>query len=240
MCGTCEMNSMLSRRRLMAGSLALAGMAAGIGMLPGCATATAPAPNAISPDAALERIMAGNTRYAGNTSVNRDFAVGRADRAAAQYPVAGLISCADARVTPELVFDQGPGELFVARVAGNFVNEDGLASLEYGVAVLNIPLLMVLGHSGCGAVDATIKVIQENAQLPGHLPQLANDMKPGVQVAIDKKPADLFDAAVRENVRYNVSVLQSAGPIISAAVTAGTVKVVGGVYDIATGKVTLV
>lgn len=239
MCQLCDVKrGHLSRRRLLTGSLALAGMAAGIGMLPG--RAAAQAPNAISPDVALERILAGNARYVANTSLNRDLSAGRADRAAAQFPIAGLISCADSRVTPELLFDQGPGELFVTRVAGNFVNEDGLASLEYGVAVLGIPLLMVLGHSGCGAVDATIKVVQDNAQLPGHLPQLANDMKPGIQAAIDKKPANLLDAAIRENVRHNVSVLQSAGPIVAKSVAAGQVKVVGGVYDIATGKVTLV
>src|SRR3546814_17031395 len=96
----------------------------------------------------------------------------RAARAQAQYPIASILVCADSRVAPELLFDQAPGELFVTRVAGNFVNDDGLASLEYGVKFLGIPLIVVLGHSGCGAVGATIKVVQETAALPGHPPGL--------------------------------------------------------------------
>ncbi|WP_421997952.1 carbonic anhydrase [Reyranella sp.] len=196
-------------------------------------------PNAITPDAALKRIMEGNTRYAGNAMQNKDFSAGRAARAGAQYPVAGLVSCADSRVAPELVFDQGPGELFVVRVAGNFVTTDGLASLEYGVAVLGMPLIMVLGHSGCGAIDATIKVMKDKITLPGHLPDLVNAIKPAIDLAEKAKAANPLDEAIAQNVRYNVKRLQEAKPIIGEAVAAGKVKVVGGVYNIATGKVTL-
>jgi carbonic anhydrase len=224
---------------MLQGSLALAGAAAAAGLpaLPAFAQA---APNAIAPDMALARIMEGNGRYAANTSTNKDYSAGRAARAGAQYPIAAIVSCADARVAPELVFDQGPGELFVTRVAGNFVNDDGLASLEYGVKFLGVPLLMVLGHSGCGAVSATIKVVQEGAVLPGHLPALVDAMKPGIEAAIARKPSDLVQEATIENVRHNVRRLQSAGPIVAALVAAGKVKVVGGVYDIASGRVVLV
>ena len=90
---------------------------------------------AVSPDEALKRLADGNTRYSSNTSINRDMSAGRAGRAQAQYPFAALVSCSDSRVAPELAFDQGPGDLFVVRVAGNFVNTDGLASLEYGVKI---------------------------------------------------------------------------------------------------------
>lgn len=239
MCQACiDESRRVSRRGLLRGGLALAGAAAaGLPALPVLAQA---ALNAISPDLALSRVMEGNARYAANTAVNKDFSAGRAARAQAQYPIAAIVSCADARVAPELVFDQGPGELFVTRVAGNFVNDDGLASLEYGVKFLGVPLIMVLGHSGCGAVSATIKVVQEGAVLPGHLPALVGALKPGIEAAIARKPADLLQEATAENVRHNVRRLQGATPIVSELVSAGKVKVVGGVYDIASGRVALV
>ena len=241
MCQLCDQNSVgPSRRRLLSvAGLALAGIAAA-GPLSVLSTSAAAAPNAIEPDAALKLIREGNARYVAQTPTQKDFSAGRAARAQAQYPIAAIVSCADARVAPELLFDQGPGELFVTRVAGNFVNDDGLASLEYGVKFLGIPLIVVLGHSGCGAVDATIKVVQENATLPGHLPGLVNALKPAIEAAIAKKPADLLAEATAENVRQNVARLKVATPIISEFVAAGKVKVVGGVYDIATGAVNLV
>src|SRR5437899_1780623 len=129
-----------------------------------------PPPNAIKPADALQRLMEGNVRYAANTPNERDFSSGRAARAQVQYPIAAILSCADSRVAPELAFDQGPGDLFVVRVAGNIVTPDLLASLEYGVEFLGVPLVMVLGHSGCGAVDAAIKVLKTKAVLPGLCP----------------------------------------------------------------------
>ncbi|GAB0113599.1 carbonic anhydrase [Acidisoma sp. C75] len=198
------------------------------------------APNAITPDQALARLMAGNARYVDNSRRNADFAAGRADRAAAQYPIAGILSCADARVAPEYVFDQQPGELFVTRVAGNFMTTDGLASLEYGVKFLGLPLIMVLGHAGCGAIAATIKVLKEHVSLPGHLPELIAGIKPAIDLAEKSKAADPLAAAIKMNVRYNVRRLQHARPIIAEAVAAGKVKVVGGYYEIATGAVTII
>ncbi|MGQ7792018.1 carbonic anhydrase [Faunimonas sp. B44] len=240
MCRNCiESHGQLSRRSFIGGGAALAGLA-GLGLGPDAARAQVPdAPNAISPDEALERLLAGNGRYAANDAANRDYSVGRTARSQAQHPIAAIVSCADSRVSPELLFDQGPGELFVVRVAGNFVNEDGLASLEYGAKFLGIPLVLILGHSGCGAVDATIKVIQDKAELPGHLPQLVDSLRPGVEAAIAAKPENLLAAATVENVRHNVTKLQAAEPIVSGLVSEGRVKVVGGVYDIATGKVTM-
>ncbi|MTW17746.1 carbonic anhydrase [Rhodoplanes serenus] len=233
----------LSRRLLLAAGAAAA---AATGLRPGSFVGPAaaqgtdpPRPNAIGPDAALRRLLDGNARYAANTTQNKDLSAGRAARAEAQYPVAGLVSCADSRVAPELAFDQGPGELFVVRLAGNFVDDNGLASLEYGVAVLGLPLIVVLGHSNCGAVAATIKVIQEKKELPGHLPQLVAALKPGVEAALARKPNDPLDEAIAENVRHNVRRLEQAGPIVAKAVADGKVKIVGGVYDIATGKVTM-
>ncbi|MEQ8397889.1 MAG: carbonic anhydrase [Thalassobaculum sp.] len=241
MCQVCdERRTNLSRRRLLgAAGLALAS-AAVAGPLSSFPTLAQTAPNAIAPDVALARIMEGNARYAGNSPANKDFSAGRMARAEAQFPIAAIVGCADSRAAPELMFDQAPGELFVTRVAGNFVNDDGLASLEYGVKFLGVPLIMVLGHSGCGAVSATIKVVQEGVTLPGHLPGLVDALRPGVKAAIAQKPVDLLAAATIENVRYNVAQLQAAKPIVSEFVAAGKVKVVGGVYDIASGRVNLV
>ncbi len=230
--------SLLRRNLLAAGAASV--VATGLAAQAFAQASPAPAPNAIKPDEALKRIMDGNARYASNNMQNKDFSASRAARAAAQFPIAGLVSCADSRVAPELTFDQAPGELFVVRVAGNFVNTDGLASLEYGVQFLGLPLIMVLGHSGCGAIDATIKVMKDNVKLPGHLPELINAIKPAVDLAEKAKAANPLDEAIAQNVRFNVRRLQEAKPIIAEAVAAGKVKVVGAVYNIATGKVTMV
>ncbi len=243
MCQQCEAQGLrFSRRRMLGGGAAFGG-AMGIAAISSVAAwgkGVGDAPNAITPDEAWKRLLDGNARYLANNPTNKDFSAGRIARAQAQFPIAGIVSCADSRVAPELVFDQGPGELFIVRVAGNFVNNDGLASLEYGVKFLGVPLLVVLGHSGCGAVDATIKVIKDKAKLPGHLPELVAALKPGVEAAVAKKTGDLLSEAIAENVRSNVKRLTTAQPIVSSLVAAGKVKVVGGVYDIATGKVNLV
>lgn len=234
MCLACSNPLHLSRRGFFAGAAALS--------LTGARPlrAQGAAPNAIAPDEALRRIMEGNARYAANAPANRDLSAGRAARASAQYPIAAILSCADSRVAPELAFDQGPGELFVVRLAGNFVNDDGLASLEYGARFLGIPLVMILGHSGCGAVDATIKVVQDNVVLPGHLPDLVGSIRPAVEAAIRSKPANLLETATVENVRHNMRRVTDADPIMSGLVKEGKVKVVGGVYDIATGRIAMV
>ena len=204
------------------------------------APANSPPPNAIPPAEALKRLQEGNARYVANTSTNKDFSAGRAARAQAQYPFASIVSCADSRVAPELLFDQGPGELFVVRVAGNFVSEYGLASLEYGAIVLGSPLILVLGHSSCGAVQSAIKAVQEGTVFPGHLPGLMDQLEPAVKAAIAKNPPDLLNEAIAENVRLNVEYLKTAKPVIADLVAAGKVAIAGAVYDIATGKVSAV
>jgi len=204
------------------------------------AAAGPPPANAISGDEALHRIMAGNARYVANKVHVRDFAAGRAARAKAQHPIASILSCADSRVAPEFLFDQGPGDLFVVRVAGNILEEEGLASLEYGAQFLGVPLIFVLGHSNCGAVDAAIKVMKDNATLPGHLPGLIEQIKPAVEAAQKTQPANLLNAAIAENVRQTVQHVTGAKPMLADMIAAGKVKVAGGVYDIATGRVGLV
>jgi carbonic anhydrase len=200
-----------------------------------------PAPPAtITGDEALHRLMLGNARYRANHLDVRDFAAGRAARVTTHRPVASILSCADARVGPEFLFNQGPGDLFVVRVAGNILEDEGLASLEYAAQFLSSPLVFVLGHSNCGAVDAAIKVVQDNAVLPGHLPGLIDHVKPAVLAAQATHPANLLSASIAENVRRTVQAVTTAQPVVAPLVGSGKVKVAGGVYDIATGAVTLV
>ena len=131
-------------------------------------TKTPPKPeNVLSPDAALDRLMKGNTRYIDGLTKRHDFKHEREVLSKGQNPFAAVLSCANSRIAPELCFDTARGDVFVCRVAGNFANDDIVASLEYAVAVLNTPLIVVLGHEACGAVDATIKSIKDGTTLPG-------------------------------------------------------------------------
>jgi carbonic anhydrase len=204
------------------------------------APGAAPPVNAIAPADALKRLMDGNARYAANALNERDFSAGRAARVQGQYPIAQILSCSDSRVSPELAFDQGPGDLFVMRVAGNVVSNDLLASLEYGAQFLGSPLIMVLGHSGCGAVDAAIKVLKDKAVLPGHLPELIRAIKPAVTAAQNTKTGNLLDNAVAENVRRQVARLKSSPPIVQKLYAGKKIDIVGAVYDLASGKVTVI
>jgi carbonic anhydrase len=203
-------------------------------------TKSSPKPqNDIPPEAALARLMAGNARYIKGASRRHDFKAEREALVGGQNPYAGILSCADSRIAPEYAFDSGRGDLFVCRVAGNFANDDTIASLEYAVAILNAPLFMVLGHEACGAVDATIKSLKDNTTLPGHLPSLVSNLAPAVN-AVKDKPGDLLANATRRNVIDNVAKLRAATPILSAAVEQGKLKIVGGVYRLGDGKVELI
>ena len=224
----CECHVGLSRRSLLGALYATLVAAAG------------PAPStSVTGEQSLRLMMEGNARYRANHTHARDFAVGRAARVATHRPIASVLSCSDARVGPEFVFDQGPGDLFVVRVAGNVLLDEGLASLEYAARFLGAPLIFVLGHSGCGAVEAAIKVVQDNATLPGHLPGLIDQVKPAVLAARAAKPANLLDAAIAENVRRTMQAVTAAQPLLADEIAHGNVKLAGGVYDIATGKVNL-
>jgi carbonic anhydrase len=178
MCDDCP-NSGVSRRALM-----LAGVAA-VTAAPLIPTAQAQTVAAVdTPERALKQLLEGNARYVANQPRERDFSAGRASRVQGQAPFAAILGCADSRIAPELAFDQSPGDLFVVRVAGNFVTPDGLGSLEFGAAVLGTKLIMVLGHSSCGAVNATVAALQKGNALPGHIAELVNAMKPGIESAV--------------------------------------------------------
>jgi carbonic anhydrase len=146
------------------------------------------------------------------------------------------LSCADSRIAPELCFDTARGDVFVCRVAGNFANDDIVASLEYAVQVLNTPLIMVLGHGACGAVDATIKSIKDGTTLPGHLPSLVAALRPAVE-AVKDKPGDLLANAIRSNVALTVDKLKAAAPILKSFADDKKIRVVGGIYELKTGRV---
>jgi carbonic anhydrase len=242
MCDTC--NSWLAnrggglpRRKF----LTLLGAALSVPVLARAAEKGAPPKpqNVVSPDAALERLMKGNRRYVRGTMRRHDFSADRAALAGGQNPFAGILSCADSRIGPEYAFDTGRGDVFVCRVAGNFANPDTIASFEYSVAVLSTPLILVLGHQACGAVDSTIKQLKNGASFPGHIPSLTEALTPAVQ-AVENQPGDLLANAIKQNVLLTVQKLQTAEPILSDAISQKKLKIVGGVYDLSTGKVELV
>jgi carbonic anhydrase len=195
--------------------------------------------NVLSPDASLKRLLEGNERYVEGVSKRHDFRHEREALAGGQNPYAGILSCADSRIAPEYAFDSGRGDLFVCRVAGNFANDETIASLEYGVAVLGIPLILVLGHDSCGAVDAAIKSVRDDKPLPGHMPSLVTAIAPAVK-AVSQQTGDILGKAIRQNVVDNVAKLKSATPILSAAIEQNKLKVVGGIYRLNDGRVDII
>lgn len=193
-----------------------------------------------TPDAALAELMTGNERYVQGGWDLTDFSATRAATVEEHTPLAAILGCADARVAAELIFLRGPGDLFMVRVAGNFLSEYGLASLEYAVRFLDVPLLLVLGHTQCGALSTAVKVVQERSHLPGRLPYLIDAIEPAVHIAQARNPDDLLRAAIEENVRRQVQRLSTISPVIDEAQNAGTTRVVGAVYELETGRVVLV
>jgi carbonic anhydrase len=192
--------------------------------------------NVVTPDQALKLLESGNARYVEGVSRRRAFRHEREALVRGQNPFAGVLSCADSRVAPEYAFDAGLGDLFVCRVAGNFANDDVVASFEYAVANLGAPLIMVLGHDACGAVDATLKSLKDGTTLPGHLPSLVASLAPAVKSSAGLA-GDPLANAIRQNVVDNVAKLKSASPILDAAVAQGKLKIVGAIYRLATGRV---
>jgi carbonic anhydrase len=240
MCEVCQRNSRgISRRALGLFAISTAGV-----FLAGEAGAkekkSPPKPeNVLSPEASLKRLLKGNERYVGGEMRSHDFKREREALVGGQNPYAAVLSCADSRIAPEYAFDSSRGDLFVCRVAGNFASDEMIASLEYAVAVLNAPLILVLGHENCGAVDATIKSLKDDKPLPGLLPSLVTAIAPAVK-AVSSQSGDTLQNATRQNVIDNVAKLKSATPILSAAVEQKKLKVVGGIYRLKDGKVEMV
>ncbi|WP_445252204.1 MULTISPECIES: carbonic anhydrase [unclassified Microcoleus] len=228
--------SMISRRNLM--------LRAGAGMLAAslapaflqAEAAKAEAISGITPDGALKKLMAGNQRYIQQKRTFPDQARSRVvEVAKGQHPFATILACSDSRVTPEIIFDQGLGDLFDIRVAGNFLDDVVLGNIEYAALELGVPLLVILGHERCGAVKAAL----DGKAVPGHISTLVAAIKPAVDSTKGQK-GDAWDNAVRANVKMNVNKLQSSSPILAKAVKAGKLKVVGGRYDLDSGKVEII
>ena len=242
MCHVCEAQAAVprpSRRRLFR---ILGAATAGFAMAGGGLADDLKAPpkpeNVVSPSEALDRLTAGNARYVEGVARRHDFKHEREALTVGQNPYAAILGCADSRVSPEYAFDSARGDLFVCRVAGNFANDDMVASLEYAVASLGAPLIMVLGHDACGAVAATLKSVKNRTTLPGHLPSLANAITPAVE-ATSGMAGDPLANAIRENVVLTVARLKTATPILSAAVERSSVRIVGAIYRLADGRVEL-
>jgi carbonic anhydrase len=200
------------------------------------AAGSAPAMAATTPSEALARLKAGNARFVAGKPQCGPLTARVAELASGQAPYAIVLGCSDSRVPIETVFDEVPGNIFVVRVAGNFVNDDGLGSIEYSVAVLHSKLIVVLGHSGCGAVDAAVKYVKDGAKAPGHIQHLVKRLE-GAAKATQHQAGDWLTNAVAENVNLNVADMTKRSKIVADAVKGGSVNVVGAVYDLSTGKV---
>ena len=186
----------------------------------------------MTPDAALQTMMDGNKRFTQGqmTSFNDDLKLLKEKTAESQAPFAALLSCADSRVPAELVFDQTIGHLFVCRVAGNIVSPELIASLEYGAAVLGTKAIMVLGHSNCGAVSATIAA----KAVPGQISVLYRSIRP----AVDQAGTNV-EAASKANAKIQAGLLGTSSPVLAEQVKNNQLKIVAAYYDVASGVVSL-
>ncbi|MEP6519010.1 carbonic anhydrase [Microcoleus vaginatus] len=226
----------LSRRN----SLKFVAGAIGTGILAARAGADLAAPEPaiaqsdLTPDAALQKLIDGNQRFVDKKrqSPNQDLPR-LLEVAQSQKPFAAILGCADSRFPSEIIFDQGLGDLFVCRVAGNVATPEEIGSLEFGTLVLGAKVLVVVGHKRCGAVDATIK----GAQVPGQIGSLLDAIKPAVESS-KSKTGDSLENASKANVVLQANKLK-ASPVISKLIQENKLKVVGGYYDLDTGRVTI-
>ena len=197
------------------------------------------APTALSPAEALAALKSGNQRYVSHPELcSIDLAQQRSAVAGHQARWATIIACADSRVPPELIFGgHGVGELFVARNAGNLVDTATLGTVEYGAAVLGSPLVVVLGHTSCGAVKAACDVVTKNATYPGAIGPMIEPILPAA-LAVQKNPGDLINNTAKESARRTAGRLTTAGTLLAGLVGTGKLKIAAAIYDLETGVVT--
>jgi carbonic anhydrase len=186
----------------------------------------------LTPDAALQELMAGNQRFDANqlTSIAHDLVILKENTIEKQEPFAAVLACADSRVPVELVFDQTIGHIFVTRVAGNLVTPEIIASLEYSVVVLGVKVVLVIGHTNCGAVKAAMK----SDNVPGQISSLYQHLRRAVE-----QSGGSLEKAIAANAKIQADLLRTSSTVIRDALKAGTVKVESGVYDLGSGKVSL-
>lgn len=181
----------------------------------------------------FERLQQGNGRYVNSTTVcHEDWTAKRAALVDNQKPFAVIISCSDSRVPPEVIFDQTLGHLFIVRVAGNIVDDFAIGSIEYGVSVLGAKLILVLGHAGCGAVDAALK----GMKFDNHIQEVLDDIQPAV-AAIKGLPGNPLELAIKQNIRNVEETLKTSKPVLAKLFENGSLKIEGGYYHLDTGKV---
>jgi carbonic anhydrase len=189
----------------------------------------------VAPAEAISKLKEGNSRYtSGSLQHPGQTTERRTELAKTQHPFAAIVCCSDSRVPPEIVFDQGLGDLFIVRVAGNVINDEGLGSIEYTVDHLGTRLILVLGHQRCGAVDAARATIAAKGKAPGHIESLVTAIKPAVEATAKED----LDATIKANVKNVVQALRSSTPILKTKVDSGEIQVVGGYYSLDTGGVT--
>ncbi|NDJ24675.1 carbonic anhydrase [Nostoc sp. B(2019)] len=227
----------VSRRGLLkfgAGAIGTGVVAAGIGSNL-IAPEQASAKNDITPEKALQELLDGNDRFVKRKRRNPNQGYTRLlEVAKGQNPYASILGCADSRVPSEIIFDQGLGDLFVCRVAGNIATPEEIGSLEFGSLVLGTKVIMVMGHERCGAVDAAIK----GAQVPGQIGSLLEAIKPSVEIS-KKQSGDKLENACKANILAQVQKLKSS-PVLSELIKTEKLKIVGGYYDLDTGRINLV
>jgi len=236
MCVNCASDGIGRREFMTFGAAGL--LALGAGGAPGAARAAEGAPTSLSPDEALAALKAGNERYVSSPEVCAvDLAASRAAVATHQAPWATIISCADSRVPPELVFGgRGVGELFVARNAGNLVNVATLGTVEYGAAVLGSPLIVVLAHTACGAVKAACDVVTKNAAYPGAIGPMIEPIVPAA-LAVRNDTGDFTNNTAKESAKRTAARLTAASTLIAGLVGDGKVKIAAAIYDLKSGVV---
>ena len=191
--------------------------------------------SSITPELALQKLMEGNLRYAeGNASHPHQSPERRAELISGQHPFAVILGCSDSRIPPELIFDQGLGDVFVIRTAGEVVDNASLASIEYAVDHLGVPLVMVLGHDSCGAVTAAV----QGGEAEGHLGSLMDFIRPAVEQAREAgEGSDLLNGSIDNNVFNIVEALKSSQPVLSEKVEAGELMILGARYRLDSGLV---
>lgn len=189
----------------------------------------------ITPELALQQLMEGNLRYAqGNASHPHQSLEQRAELVSGQHPFAVILGCSDSRIPPELIFDQGLGDVFVIRTAGEVVDNASLASIEYAVEHLDVPLVVVLGHDSCGAVTAAV----QGGEAEGHLGSLMDFIRPAVEQAREAgEGSDLLNGSIDNNVFNIVEALKSSQPVLSEKVEAGELMILGARYRLDSGLV---
>lgn len=218
--------------------LTVAGASAlGASMLGAAPASAAPraAQGTVTPAESLRRLERGNTRAANGRTVQRNYSPMAATPAQGQEPFAAVLSCSDSRVVPDTVFDMAPGNLFVVRNAGNSIEDVGLGSLEFAVGVLGVSLIVVLGHTRCGAVVATKDSIATGETPPPALDSVVNGIRPAL---LPLPAGHSLDDAIAANAQYQARQVQDLSPTIAEQTAAGTVGIVSGLYGLASGRVT--